>query len=56
MLRDLIKDETGVTSIQYGLLVTLIGVVLVGVLLIISGSIEGAYDTIVGQLEQVAGG
>jgi pilus assembly protein Flp/PilA len=41
-----LKDESGATAIEYGLIAALIAVVLVGALQAVGGSLEGAFDKI----------
>jgi pilus assembly protein Flp/PilA len=41
-----LKDESGATAIEYGLIAALIAVVLVGALQAVGGSLEGAFQTI----------
>ena len=41
-----LKDESGATAIEYGLIAALIAVVLVGALQAVGGSLEGAFQKI----------
>ena len=41
-----LKDESGATAIEYGLIAALIAVVLVGALQAVGGSLQGAFNTI----------
>lgn len=41
-----LKDESGATAIEYGLIAALIAVVLVGALNAVGGSLEGAFNKI----------
>jgi pilus assembly protein Flp/PilA len=41
-----LKDESGATAIEYGLIAALIAVVLVTALTAVGGSLEGAFEKI----------
>lgn len=41
-----LKDESGATAIEYGLIAALIAVVLVGALTAVGDSLTGAFETI----------
>lgn len=41
-----LKDESGATAIEYGLIAALIAVVLVGALQLVGGALEGAFEKI----------
>jgi pilus assembly protein Flp/PilA len=41
-----LKDESGATAIEYGLIAALIAVVLVGALQAVGGSLKGAFTKI----------
>lgn len=41
-----LKDESGATAIEYGLIAALIAVVLVGALQAVGTSLQGAFDKI----------
>ena len=43
-LQSLSKDEEGATMIEYGLLVALIAVVLIGVIAFLGGALSGMFD------------
>lgn len=44
------KDESGATAIEYGLIVALIAVVIVGVVSTIGGSLNTAFKTVADEL------
>ncbi|MBL8773517.1 MAG: Flp family type IVb pilin [Phenylobacterium sp.] len=46
-----LKDESGATAIEYGLIAALIAVVLVGALQAVGGSLGGAFDTISSEVD-----
>lgn len=46
-----LKDESGATAIEYGLIVALIAVVLVTAMSALSGKIGALYDRIGGKLD-----
>ena len=40
------RDESGQTYIEYGLIVSLVGVALIGILLIVGGDVGGEFNHI----------
>ncbi|MGB8992754.1 MAG: Flp family type IVb pilin [Desulfobaccales bacterium] len=44
-IKDFFKDESGASAVEYGLLVALIAVALIGAMRALSGSIQGAFTT-----------
>ncbi|NLJ63754.1 MAG: Flp family type IVb pilin [Alcaligenaceae bacterium] len=46
LLKDFIKDESGATAIEYGLIAGLIAVVIIGTLTTLGGNISGLFDEI----------
>lgn len=44
-LRRLLRQRSGVTAIEYGLIASLIAVTIVGGFTVLSGSVEGLFDT-----------
>ncbi len=46
-----LKDESGATAIEYGLIAALIAVVLVGAVGAVGTSLEGTFQTISGALD-----
>ncbi|WP_337185864.1 Flp family type IVb pilin [Phenylobacterium sp.] len=51
-----LKDESGATAIEYGLIAALIAVVLVGALQAVGGSLQGAFETISQEVNTATGG
>ena len=51
-----LKDESGATAIEYGLIAALIAVVLVGALNAVGGSLKGAFETISNEVGGATGG
>ncbi|MDX9998023.1 MAG: Flp family type IVb pilin [Phenylobacterium sp.] len=47
-----VKDESGATAIEYGLIAALIAVVLIGVLGALGGSLNGKFQEIADKLEE----
>ena len=45
------KDESGATAIEYGLIAALIAVVLVGALQAVGGSLKGAFEKISSEID-----
>jgi pilus assembly protein Flp/PilA len=50
-LMKFIKDDEGVTMIEYGLMAALIAVALIATLLLVQGSLIGIFDRIRGALD-----
>ncbi len=50
-----LKDESGVTAIEYGLIAALIAVVLVGSLSLLGGSLESAFESISDEVDSAVG-
>lgn len=51
-----LKDESGATAIEYGLIAALIAVVLVGALQMVGGSLDGAFQEISTEVDGAVGG
>ncbi|ODT89294.1 Flp family type IVb pilin [Phenylobacterium sp. SCN 70-31] len=51
-----LKDESGATAIEYGLIAALIAVVLVGALQAVGGSLQGAFTTISDSVTEATAG
>jgi pilus assembly protein Flp/PilA len=49
-----LKDESGATAIEYGLIAALIAVVLVGALTALGGQLSSTFDSIKGSLTPAA--
>jgi pilus assembly protein Flp/PilA len=45
-LKRFVKDESGATAIEYGLIAALIAVAIIGALTALGGNISGRFDTI----------
>ncbi len=45
--RALVKDRSGATAIEYGLLATGISVVIIGTVFLLGGSLDTAYQSVV---------
>lgn len=45
-----LKDEEGVTAIEYGLIAALIAVVIIGAVTLVGGNLTGTFNTIAGAL------
>ena len=46
----LIRDESGATAIEYGLIAALIAVVIIGALTTVGQNLSGVFNTIAGKL------
>ena len=44
-IRNFFKDETGASAVEYGLLVALIAVVIIGAVTALGGAIQGQFQT-----------
>jgi len=55
-LRDLVKDEEGASAVEYGLILGLVAIVIVGVLLTIGTDLNGLFTTTSDCLSAAAGG
>jgi pilus assembly protein Flp/PilA len=51
-----LKDESGATAIEYGLIAALIAVVLIAAMNALSTQISGLFGSIGGELEKAGGG
>ena len=51
-----LKDESGATAIEYGLIAALIAVVLVTALGAVGDSLKGTFETIKGGLDEASAG
>lgn len=52
---DFIRDEDGVTAIEYGLIAALIAVVIIGALQATGTSLQGIFNKISGELNTAVG-
>jgi len=55
-LRDLIKDEEGASAVEYGLILGLVAIVIVGVLLTIGTDLNSLFGSTSDCLSAAAGG
>ena len=55
MLMRLIRDEKGQTMVEYGLLVALISIAVIGVLILLGPRIAGFFTAVDNQLQAVPG-
>ena len=55
-LRKLIKDESGATAIEYGLIAALVSVAIVGTLGLVSGSLNNIFTGVSNALNAANGG
>ena len=56
ILKDLIKDESGATAIEYGLIAALVSVAAVVTLENMGTSLENMFTTVSGRLDTAVGG
>ena len=47
---DFFRKEEGVTAIEYGLIASLIAVVIIAALILLGGNLSGIFNTIAGHL------
>ncbi len=47
-LRELLKNETGASAVEYGLLVALIAAVIVGAVTLLGGNLQATFNYIAG--------
>jgi pilus assembly protein Flp/PilA len=55
-LRALIKDERGVTAMEYGLIAALVAVVIIGSVTTLGTNLSSTFSTIAGKFPVAAGG
>ena len=53
-LRNFVKDESGASAVEYGLLVALIAVVIIGAVTMLGTSISTVFTTVSGKVSTVA--
>ena len=46
----LMRDESGATAIEYGLIAALISVVIIGAITLVGSNLSGTFNTIAGKL------
>jgi pilus assembly protein Flp/PilA len=56
LLRAFIKDESGATAIEYGLIAALVSVAIIGILGTLGGNLETTFTTVSDKLGGGAGG
>ena len=49
-LSNLLRDESGATAIEYGLIAALISVVIIGAVTLVGSNLSGTFATIAGNL------
>lgn len=52
-LRNFVKDESGASAVEYGLLVALIAVVIIGAVTALGQSVSGVFTTVSGKIGEV---
>ena len=52
LLRRLIKEESGATAIEYGLIAALIAVAIIGALTALGGNLEDLFNSISDKVEE----
>jgi pilus assembly protein Flp/PilA len=50
-LRALLKSERGATAVEYGIMVALIAVVIIGAVTLIGGNLSGMFTDVAGELD-----
>ncbi len=55
-LRNLFQDESGASAVEYGLLVALIAVVIIGAVTMLGNSISTMFTTVAGKIDTVNSG
>jgi pilus assembly protein Flp/PilA len=56
MISRFVKDESGATAIEYGLIAALIAVGIIGAATALGGSLSGLFESISGQLDTAVAG
>ncbi|MPY75589.1 MAG: Flp family type IVb pilin [Alphaproteobacteria bacterium] len=54
-LKNLLKDESGATAIEYGLIAALVSVAAIGALTAMGSSLESMFNTVSEKLETAVG-
>lgn len=52
----LLKDKSGVTAIEYGLIAALIGVAIIGGATALGGGLDNMFNTVDGKIEEASSG
>ena len=55
-MTNFLKDESGATAIEYGLIAALVGVAIIGSLSSLAGGLSGLFGSITGSLGGASGG
>ena len=55
MLKRLIKNEKGQAMVEYGLIIALVAVVIIGALVLLSGGLEGIFGQVTDELNDPGG-
>jgi pilus assembly protein Flp/PilA len=50
------REEKGATAVEYGLMVGLIAIAIIGAVMFLSDELEGLFNSIGGSLQDAAGG
>ena len=53
-LGNLLRDESGATAIEYGLIAALISVVIIGAVTMVGTNLSGTFDTIASKLSSAS--
>ena len=53
-LRNFVKDESGASAVEYGLLVALIAVVIIGAVTMLGQSVSGVFTKVSAKISTVA--
>ena len=56
LIKRFLKEQEGVTAIEYGLIAALIAVFIIGALGLVAGSLDGIFKTISGELDDAGAG
>ena len=54
-IKRLLSEERGATAIEYGLIAGLIAVVIIGALTVTGTSLKSVFESVSGELQEVAG-
>jgi pilus assembly protein Flp/PilA len=55
-LKSFVRDERGVTAIEYGLIAALIAVAIIGAVELVGGGVSGTFNTIATELGNAPAG
>ena len=51
---NLLRDDSGATAIEYGLIAALISVVIIGAVTLVGSNLSGTFNTIAGKLSSAS--